>query len=169
MSDKLVIEIGAGDGSTAWTFSQLPGITVRTFEPSTAMRKIAFTRLGDLENVTLLPYAVGGDDRQATLNNCNGSEASLHYGSAPREGCTVVSMNHLFVTFRIAEIDTLLIDCNGSEYEILEQMIECDRLRQVRRLVITWNGSEPERQAEICDALTQTHELTNGAWALIER
>ena len=169
IDSSLVIEVGTGDGTSAWKFAQRPGATVQTFEPSTVMRSKAYERLRDLQNVTLLPYAIGGDDRQAMLHYCNGAAASLHRAGGEREGCTVVSMNHWMVYARIGEVDLLFLDCNGSEYEILEQMIECDRLRQVRRLVITWNGNEPERQAKICDVLTQTHELTDGAWALIER
>ena len=164
----LVIEIGTGDGSWAWHTAQ-SGCTVQTFEPSTAMRGKAYERLRDLQNVTLLPYAIGGNDRQATLYYCNGADASLHLAGGAREGCTVVSMNHWFVYARVADVDLLFLDCNGSEYEILEQMIECDRLRQVRRLIVTWDGNEPERQAKICDTLTRTHKLTDGAWALIER
>jgi len=169
IDSSLVIEIGTGDGTSAWEFAQRPGAIVQTFEPSTAMRGKAYERLRDLENVTLMPYAIGGDDRQAMLHYCNGAAASLHRAGGEREGCTVVSMNHWMVYARIGEVDLLFLDCNGSEYEILEQMIECDRLRQVRRLIIAWDRNDAERQAKICDVLAQTHELTDGAWALIER
>jgi FkbM family methyltransferase len=158
MTDRLVLEVGAGDGSSAWEFAKMPGVIVQTFEPSTTMRGIAYERLRGIPNVTVFPYAVGGTDRQAELYRCNGSAASLHKIGEPHERCTVVSMNHLFVTFRIAEIDTLILDCNGSEYEILEQMLDCDRMRQVRELRIVWNGDEPERKATICAAIARTHE-----------
>lgn len=159
MNSSLVIEIGTGDGTSAWEFAQRPGATVQTFEPSTAMRAKAYERLRNLSNVTLLPYAIGGDDRQAMLHYCNGAAASLHRAGGERQGCTVVSMNHWFVYARIAEVDLLFLDCNGSEYEILEQMIECDRLKQVCHFMIVWSDDEPERKAAICDELKKTHAL----------
>lgn len=159
MTDNLMIEIGTGDGSSAWAFAQRPGATVHTFEPSTTMRGKAYERLRDLPNVTLLPYAIGGNDRQATLYHCTGAAANLYRTGGKREGCTVVSMNHWIVYARIAEIALLFLDCNGSEYEILEQMIECDRVRQVCHFMIVWDGNEPERKAMICDELKKTHTL----------
>jgi FkbM family methyltransferase len=157
-TESLVIEVGAGDGSSSRAFAQI-GCTVHTFEPSTTMRDRAYGQLRDLQNVTLMPYAIGGNDRQATLYQCNDATANLYRPGGPQEGCTVVSMNHWFVYARIAEVDTLLLDCNGSECEILEQMIECDRVRQIRHLMIVWNDDEPERKAAICDELKKTHRL----------
>lgn len=163
MDSSLVIEIGTGDGASAWKFAQCPGAIVQTFEPSTAMRSKAFERLRDLRNVTLMPYAIGGDDRQATLYQCNGAGASLHNTGGARECCTVVSMNHWMVYARVAEVDLLFLDCNGSEYEILEQMIECDRLQQVRRLLIAWDDNDLKRKALIRDELNKTHQLVCGS------
>jgi len=159
MIGKLMIEVGTGDGSAAWAFAQRPGAIVQTFEPSTVMRGRAYERLRDLPNVTLLPYAIGGNDRQATLYDCDNTEANLYRASDNREGCTVVSMNHWFAYARIAEVDLMLLDCNGSECEILEQMIECDRVRQIKHLMIAWSDDEPERQTAICDELKKTHRL----------
>jgi len=158
MDSRLILEVGSGDGSWAWQAAQAPGVIVQTFEPSTTMRGIAFKRLEGLDNVTLLPFAIGGNDRPDTLHLCNGSSATLHGSGEPSEGCTVVSMNHWFVYAHIAEVDLLYLDCNGSEYEILTQMLDCDRMRQVRELRIVWNGDEPEQKARLCAEISRTHE-----------
>lgn len=71
-------------------------------------------------------------------------------------------MNHWFVTARVGEIGMLFLDCNGSEVEILEQMIACDRMRQVKYLSIWWAGDER------ADLLEHTHRKINGAWERIE-
>lgn len=167
----LVIEVGTGDCMIAYPMARID-YTIHTFEPSTVMRDLAYARLRDFPNVTLMPYAVGGNDRQATLYKCDISAASLHNEGNPQEGCTVVSMNHWFVYARVGEVDYLFLDCNGSEYEILEQMIECDRVRQVDHFGIAWNGEQPERKQAICDVLAQTHQkLCDGfqQWHRIER
>lgn len=163
MSGGLVIEVGTGDGINTALFAQ-QGYTVHTFEPSTAMRRFAYERLKEFDNVRLMPYAIGGNDRPATLYKCNGSEASLHHPGQPTEGCTVVSMNHWFVTSRVGDVETMVLDCNGSEYEILEQMVAFDRVRQVQHLYIVWDGLYGPRQMVIEELLRQTHDkLCDGA------
>lgn len=160
--DKLIVEVGTGSGEWAHEMALQKGAFVYAFEPSTAMRRLAFDRLCELPNARLIPYAVGGSDRAAMLYRCDGPQATLHGTGEPHEGATVVSMNHVFVTFRIAEIDVLRLDCNGSEYEILEQMIDTNRLCQVKRLEIVWNGNETTRKQRLCVAIALTHQPPDG-------
>jgi FkbM family methyltransferase len=158
---ELFVDIGAGDGERAAGLARM-GHIVHAFEPCTAMRDLAYRALRGLPGVTLMPYAIGGNDRQATLYRCDGEDANLYTPGEPHEGVTVVSMNHWFVYARIAEINTLYLDCNGSEVEILEQMVKCGRMRQVKYISVWWAGDErPE-------LLEQTHRKSAGAWERIE-
>lgn len=153
---EFVIEIGTGDGSFALALAQR-GCTVHTFEPSTAMRTQAYDKLKDYPNVILVPYAIGGNDRPATLYSCDSPDANLYVQASPYEGCTVVSMNHWFVTARVGEVDKLILDCNGSEVEILAQMISHNLLNRVRCLDIQWADATSVSCATICNTLSLTH------------
>lgn len=81
---NLAVEIGAGDGQHAADLVAL-GWTVHAFEPCTVMRDRAWATLRGVPNVALIPYAIGGNDRTATLYRCDGPDASLHDVGEPVE------------------------------------------------------------------------------------
>lgn len=156
-----VIEVGTYEG--AWTrgIAERYRCKVDTFEPATKAREVAYHHLWNLPTVTLWPYAIGGSDRTAILYDCERDGATLEKQGVllPLEQCIVVSMNHLIVHNRIGEIALLHLNCEGAEFEILEQMIEKDRVKQVKWFLIQWHGWEFERKDHICQELYKTHKM----------
>ncbi|MBM4285261.1 MAG: FkbM family methyltransferase [Deltaproteobacteria bacterium] len=115
--------------------------------------------LNELNNVDLIPAAVGGSREPRTLTidrqspNQGGAnifghrsltgeitETSFADGVAHDEiSVPTITMEDIFKRFEIAICDLLKMDCEGAEYEIIFQMPE-DTLRKIDRIAIEYHN-----------------------------
>jgi FkbM family methyltransferase len=154
----IALEVGTYEGAWAAAVAE-SGCIVHTFEPATRARTRAYETLRAYQNVTLWPYAIGGTDRQDVLRGCTDDGASFWQRDGASEGCTVVSLNHFLVHNRIGDVALLHLNCEGAEFEILEQAIEKGIMPRIQWLMAQWHGWEFDRKASICERLAKTHRM----------
>ena len=153
--NSTVIEVGAYEGRWTERIARSYGCTVHAYEPGSRARAVATKRLEGFPNVTLWPYALGDTERVATLYDCGRDGATLWVRDGSSEPCTVLPASAEVRKFR--EVDLLVLNCEGAEYEILDNLLRNDGINGVRWLMIQWHGGEPEAKLGLCVRLARTH------------
>jgi FkbM family methyltransferase len=160
----VVVDIGAGIGEEALTFSRLVGSAGRVVcveaHPMTYERLVAAVRLNGLSNVETLHLAV--TDRRGTVRIAAGPEASHEANSltASLESFEVPSdsLDSIYFGHGLEQVDLLKIDIEGAEALAISGMSEA--LRRSRHVAISCHDFLLEHGAS---ANMATFEVVNSA------
>lgn len=174
---KVFIEIGGylGDGVQTMLESD-PEAEVYVFEPCREYIKALEARFKGNRRVRIYPYGISGVSLKTVLNKR--IDASSVYpvdGEYTPEACALLSI--FCITWIFDEIDLLQINCEGSEYDILAQIL-CDpgELIKIKKLHVQFHATPTvdfkTKYLEIVDGLKrqgykQTVESAN--WETWER
>jgi FkbM family methyltransferase len=158
-----VVDIGGHIGLFAiWLAKRHPGLRIYSYEPHPGNRRL-FDRnlsLNAVSNVTLYPEAVSGDNRLVSLGGSaiNSGAASAHattlkYGRV--EGISSLTLDQIFARHNIERCRLLKIDCEGSEYEALNDTAIWPRLEFLcgefhLNSLLRSQGHTPDRLLELC-------------------
>jgi FkbM family methyltransferase len=147
----VVVDIGANIGTFSVYASKACGASrVVSFEPFPDNYRMLSKNAAQkqLRNITCVNRAVGGSRGRRTLGldpvdcGCH----SLVMGSFGRTvEVECITLQDVFEQFSLAKVDYLKMDCEGAEYEILENATS--RLKQIRRISMethTIPGRNPE-------------------------
>jgi len=156
----IVVDIGANIGTFSLYAAKICGASrVLSFEPFpdnySMLRKNA--EQNHLDSVTCVNQAVAGKRgcRTLGLDPVDCGSHSLVVGSFERtvdvECCT---LEDVFERFSLTRIDYLKMDCEGAEYEILEN--STSRLRQINRISMETHTTS-DRKAEDIETLLRGH------------
>lgn len=159
----VVVDIGANIGSFAIVAAQRVGKTGRVYayepNPSAFERLKANVALNGLTNVVAINEAVGKEDGvlqfHISRNSAFGSLYAQVDDHAHGEGETVqANVRSITTVLREAgpRIDLLKMDCEGSEYDILES-VSPQEFAAVRQLSMEVHSIEDKSPAEIPAAL----------------
>lgn len=136
---EIVIDVGANIGVfSLFAATAAPGVKVFSYEPfaeSVAWLQKNLAASG-IRNVTVCPQAIAGEPGQRTLDVSSESWMSHSLSRAGGKGLTVecISLEGAFAANGLTHCDTLKLDCEGSEYEILESC-SADFLASIKRIV----------------------------------
>ena len=156
----VVVDIGANIGTFSLYAAKICGASrVLSFEPFSENYSILTDNIGQnrLRNVTCVNQAVAGNRglRTLMLDSTDPGSNSLVVGSLERavevECCTI---EDIFQRFSLTKIDYLKMDCEGAEYEILENATP--RLQQIGRISMETHTTS-DRKAEDIEKLLRTH------------
>lgn len=152
----VVVDVGANIGAfTVYAAVVCGASRVLSFEPFPSNYKMLTRNVetNQLRMVTCVNQAVGGNRGMRTLrlNSTDSGSHSLVYGSSGNsvqvECCT---LEDVFRQFSLTKIDYLKMDCEGAEYEILEN--SASRIRQIGRISMETH-TLPDRKTEDLEKL----------------
>jgi FkbM family methyltransferase len=134
-SMKVVFDVGANVGDNTLLYgNEFPTAQIFACEPSAQPRNRLLRRVVELENVRVLPIALGERDETTTINTHVGSDqnsllvvdsqASRHVGAdffqpLAAETIEIKRLDRVVADFGVGEIDFLKIDTQGFELNVL--------------------------------------------------
>lgn len=157
-NDKsLVVDVGAYKGEYAEAMIEKFGCYVIMFEPLTNCYEILKEKFKNNPKVEIYNKAIGRYGKQKFY--MNGVSSSLYVQS---ENSIELQVENLF-SFINGFPDILKLNCEGAEYDILEDLIERKLLNEIPELLIQFHKINEidfsRRRLKIYEELKKSHEL----------
>jgi FkbM family methyltransferase len=160
-SDTVVVDAGGFEGS--WTKEMLMryGCRALILEPVPDYARHLRDLFGRNDRVEVVQGALFGHDGEAAIGV--GAESSGVFLGTADSTVTVplLDVARVFRERNLTEVACLKLNVEGSEYDILDRLIEAGLMRQVRSLVVQFHQNVPNhaaRRAAIQRSLALTHE-----------
>lgn len=154
----IVLDVGAYLGEFARAAAERWGCTIYAFEPCSTFFEQARTFINP--KVSFFCYGLGDNTRRAMLSLSN--DSSSLFGSASGVEVDIHDVVDVWRDLSLGNIDLMKVNCEGSEYALLERMSSAGLLQRVKYFQIQWHWIVPDavaRQQQIINALEQTHHL----------
>lgn len=161
--NSIVFDIGGYKGDFASSMTNKYACTVYIFEPIPEFYSIIENRF--LKNKKIKPYRFGlsGTNSFEKISmSDNGS--SVYIDDANGVTIELKDAVDFILENNIANIDLVKINIEGSEYELLEKLIEKNMINRFKNIQVQFHDfiieNARERMENIQKSLAQTHELT---------
>lgn len=159
--ESLVIDVGGYRGEFAFRIHQLKKCRVEVFEPILPWFNDieSFRQAVGVSGISVFNAAIGGQARTDTFH-IKGDMTGLY---ADGDDTQLVNVVDVASVIRDREVALLKLNCEGSEYEILERILELGLHRRIRNLQVQFHrlGQDHERRyMAIREGLLKTHRLT---------
>lgn len=171
-SSSVVIEVGAYRGDWTYEIATRYHCMVHAFEPATLARGFLQSKVGELENVTIHPFALGKHNEKVILYDCQRDGAGIYARGGSKESaeCRDVSQ----IMDEIGPVDLMHLNAEGSEMDIIERLIDTGQITSIDYLMIQWHpreSSSAQRIGCIGRSLSLTHHRKVGprAWEMFKR
>jgi FkbM family methyltransferase len=155
---SIVLDVGAYVGEFTRAAAERWNCNIYAFEPCPIFFKQACTFVDP--KVSFFCYGLGASTRRAMLSLSN--DSSSLFGSASGVEVDIRDVADVWRDFSLENIDLMKMNCEGSEYELLERMHSAGLLQRVKYFQIQWHYVLPEakaRRLQSIEALQQTHHL----------
>lgn len=165
--DSVVLDLGAFYGDWAKTISdKFDGPFVYCFEPIESIADIAAANIVDYPNIKLLRYAVGknNEELEITFGPAEGVSSSFYIADEGQKlKVPVRAVKEVFEELLLTSVDLMKINIEGSEYDVLESMVEHNLHTRVKNIQVQFHRLGEDYQGRydrLREKLQQTHELT---------
>lgn len=161
--DGVALDVGGyvGDWSARVYEKYGPRIYLFELDP-TAVRKVG-ERFAGHPDIQCFDYGLARQNGELTLLQ-RGLGSTLYAGAAADQDRTVTvpvrEVVGVLDELGLAEVDLMKLNIEGGEYDVLERLIEADRIRDVRCLMVQfheWLDRSQIRRWRIRRALRKTH------------
>lgn len=166
-SESNVIDVGGFSGEWSARVFEKYQPTIYCFELEPSFAKRIKNRFQSNSKIHCFDYGLSRESGSLKLMQKGmGSTLYAESGDAPGSGCTidvqVRDIVEVLDELHLNEIDLVKLNIEGGEYDVLERMIEADRLKSVKCLMVQfheWLDAAYMRRYRIRKALSKTHRL----------
>ena len=169
-SDSIVVDAGGFEGEWSYNIYSRFQPNIYLLEPIKDFYNKAKDRFINIPKVTTLNYAVSN-------KTCDAIMAVDGYGSSffdlepeKTEEVKCLDIKEFLDTYNIASIDLLKLNIEGSEYDVLDRLLELDFLPNIKDIEIQFHSYFPDSKARrdtILEQLSITHERSwNYEWIM---
>jgi len=157
----LVVDAGGYQGAWSCDILSRYGSRAIVFEPLPAQAEFLRHLFQKNSRVEVIEAAIG--NRNCEDNLALQADASTRFASHRASPSVVIRVLDIadFLSSRgISEVGCMKLNIEGSEYEVLERLIEADLIRNIRSLLIQFHpidASSAERRSKIQNCLRQSH------------
>ena len=160
----LVLDIGGFKGDyTADLLKNNPDIISYIFEPVKEYADNINKRFENNKNVTVYSFGLSDLDQEININ-VKGESSSFIRDISPdvKETSKIKDIHEFLIENNIKEIGLMKINIEGSEYPLLERLIETKDILRVKRLLVQFHYVDTntyQRMANIWKELEKSHNL----------
>lgn len=155
---SVIFDVGGYTGDFAEMIRTKYGCGIHIFEPVSEHFKRIVERFK--HDPMYWPYdiALGSSDREGHIF-LNTNSSSMFIGSGTTESVKVRDIAKFIGAFKFFHIDLLKLNCEGSEYEILDRIYDMKWIENVKQIVVQFHGIGKDiKQSDYEDRLSLTHE-----------
>jgi FkbM family methyltransferase len=158
---SLVIDVGGYEGGWAAKITNRYNCTIHIFEPITKFAGEIARRFVDEPNITVHAHGLAHRTYRTSISLMGDSSSVIKAGEQSEE-VQLVDAVEFFQKHEIKPIDLIKINIEGSEYELLEHLIDTGFINEIRHLQVQFHDFVPDadrRRNAIQKRLAKTHEL----------
>lgn len=158
--NSMVVDLGTHMGTFTRGITDKYNCTVIGFEPIREFYDKAIQN--QTPKVTIHNCALGAEDCQRVFGVAGDSSGQFVTNQPNAQGVLVIDVCVLH-SMCPNGIDLIKINIEGGEYEVLNRLIECDMVKNIRDIQIQYHmvvGDYQSKRANISLELAKTHHLT---------
>lgn len=161
--NSVVFDIGGYKGEFARDIHCKYNSTIFVFEPVPEFYKQIADRFVNNLKVKVFNFGLGNSNYKAQINLEDNSSSLYKKGNNSIE-IEIRSFNDFVNEQHISKIDLAKLNIEGSEYDLLESIIEAGNIQKIHNIQVQFHDfiieNALERMRSIQNKLSQTHELT---------
>lgn len=162
--------VGGYHGTTARILADLYDPTIWVFDPQDEALDHLYVLAGENPKVHVFPFGLGARTGNFRMREV-GNDAASFYGEWNRPATAPPTRDpgdglliDIAPIVQLAEIDLLLLNCEGAEFEIIPRIASMHRLSHIRYVLMQMHlaaapGTPPEDVERLCRIMEQTHRL----------
>src|SRR3990167_3317375 len=159
--NSVVFDVGAHVGKWSEAIATKYGCQVYAFEPVPDHYERARVRLSGFPGVHVVDAGIAATcaDRMLWVK-WDASSAVIPQPGAPEIMAKFYSLGFALRLYDIAVLDLLKLNCEGAEFEIMENLLASGLISRIRFIQIQYHSGVEcgeERYAAICAKLNETH------------
>lgn len=161
--DSIVLDLGGYVGEFAQDIFDRYASEIHVFEPVKSFYETIAKKFKNNDKVTAYPYGLSDSDKELFISN-SADASSVFIKNDDGEQIQLKSIIKFLETKKINAVDLIKINIEGGEYEVLESLLEHDKIKMFKNLQIQFHDfiieNARERMENIQKQLAKTHELT---------
>lgn len=160
--ESVVLDLGAYRGDFASEILSRYGAHLYLFEPVPAFVAHIRKRFEGMNNVTVLPYALGAEEGEVVLSLDADATSGFKSGSV-NVAVQVKPICDVLGELGLKRIDLLKINVEGAEYDILKALVENGRVADIQDIQVQFHDfvdDAEEQLRNIRGHLMKTHYVT---------
>lgn len=161
-STSLVLDIGGYKGQWSADIYDLYGCKIKIIEPVKTFAAEIEERFRDNPNISTFAIGLGARSRTETIYLCKDA-SSVFLDKGTEEKIEIKDVSKWINDRKINTVSLIKINIEGGEYELLERLIETNKISMIENIQIQFHdiaADSRSRMIEIQNQLSATHELT---------
>jgi FkbM family methyltransferase len=161
-SSSVILDLGGYQGDFAAELFSRYLSKIHVFEPYKPYAKDIATRFKSNPQIETYDYGLSNVD-EVQLINIDGESSSIYKNNTAQAEIQLKNIVDALAKIKIENIDLIKINIEGSEYDLLDFIIESDLIQKIDNLQIQFHDFVPnavERMREIQERLSITHYPT---------
>ena len=161
-SNSIVFDIGGYVGDFAYKINKKFGCKVYLFEPSLLFYKECLKKFKDNKNIFCFNYGLGNINEEFELSKDNeASSIKRKLTNEIGEKVKVRKFVDIIAEHKINRIDLIKINIEGSEFELLQHIIDENLLFKINNIQVQFHHFVPDaikKRENIISSLKKTHK-----------
>lgn len=159
---SVVVDVGGYEGQWASDIFSRYCCNIFVFEPVQSFSKKIIDRFKLNNKIKVYSLGLSNKDKEISISLIDDS-SSLYKKTSNSEQIKVVDTSNFFKNNQIEKIDLIKINIEGSEYELLENLISSGFIKKIKNIQVQFHDFVPnakERMTKIQEELRKTHHTT---------
>ena len=161
--DSIVFDLGGYKGDFANSIYEKYNCTIYVFEPVTSFFSTIKERFASNDKVKVYPFGLSDTNKELFISN-SADGSSVFLKTKDSEKIELKSILQFIEDNNITTVDLIKINIEGGEYEVLESLLESNKIKIFKNLQIQFHDfiieNAQERMENIQKQLEKTHEIT---------
>lgn len=159
--NSVVFDIGGYKGIFSEKILKKYQCKLFIFEPVKEYYNYLIKKFKNYKSVKIYNFGLGGENRSDTINLCDDG-SSIYKETGRKESINIVDISDFLNGEKIREVDLISINIEGGEYELLERVIESNKLATFKFIQVQFHTmvkNFEKKRENIVSMILITHKI----------